>query len=95
MREREREKEREKNKGYRERERDRERQRKTVPRPHDRRLLDVFRPDPRAPVSDGQKVFRKTRVPLEGVDGSEVSVVDGRDALVGGLGFLVAQKDAA
>ena len=66
-----------------------------IPRPHDGGLLDVLRPYPGAPVPHGEEVLREARVSLQGVDRAEMGVVDGRDPLVGGLGFLVAEKDAA
>ncbi len=64
-----------------------------VPGPHDGRLLDVLWPDPCTPVPDGQEVLGEARIALEGVHGAEVRVIDGGDALVRGLGLLVAEKD--
>ena len=67
----------------------------TPPRPHDRALLDVLRPNPRAPVADSEEVLGEARVPLQGVDGAVVGVVDGSDLLVSGLHLLVAREHAA
>ena len=67
----------------------------TPPRPHDRTLLDVLRPNPRAPVADSEEVLGEARVPLQGVDGAVVGVVDGSDLLVSGLHLLVAREHAA
>ena len=56
----------------------------------DERLLGVFGPDPRRPVTDGQEVLGREGVPLEAVHRAVVSVERARDAVSGVLCLAVA-----
>lgn len=65
------------------------------PGPHDGRLLDVFRPDASRPVAHSEEVFREEGVPLQGVDGSVVTVIRTHDLLCRSLRLPVTGHDHA